>query len=352
SEQFWAEFWLSGGAIDVAGSSDPRAHELERRLVLSQYLTRVHGGGLTPPQETGFVTNSWQGKFHLEMHWWHSAHFALWGRPELLEKQLGWYESIHDVARTTAREQGYAGARWPKQIGPAGRESPSDIGALLVWQQPHLMSYADLLHAAYDGDAEKQRALVDRLAPLLEDTAAFMADYADEIDGTFHLGPPLMPAQEHYLARETSDPTYELAYWWYGLEVAQIWRERQGLPRNADWQKVQDNLAQPSLIDGRYAAVGGESATRPDDHPSMLMAYGFVPPTPVIDGQRVRTTLDWVLDNWEWPTAWGWDFPVMAMTAARVSDGEAAVEVLLRDAVKNQYDEVGHNPQMGSFLPL
>jgi len=164
AERFWESFWTSGAAIDTAGSTDPRAAELERRVVLSQYLTRVHGGGLTPPQETGFVTNSWNGKFHLEMHWWHSAHFPLWGRPELLERQLRWYESIHERARGTAQRQGYAGARWPKQIGPDGRESPSDIGALLIWQQPHLMSYAELLYAAYAGDADRQAALVERLA--------------------------------------------------------------------------------------------------------------------------------------------------------------------------------------------
>jgi hypothetical protein len=47
-----------------------------------------------PPQETGLVTNSWSGKSHLEMHWWHAAHFVLWGRPDLLECSLPWYKKI------------------------------------------------------------------------------------------------------------------------------------------------------------------------------------------------------------------------------------------------------------------
>jgi len=33
----WYQFWHSGGAIDLSGSKDPRARELERRIVLSQY---------------------------------------------------------------------------------------------------------------------------------------------------------------------------------------------------------------------------------------------------------------------------------------------------------------------------
>ena len=52
-----------------------------------------------PPQETGLTVNSWYGKFHLEMHWWHAAHFALWNRTPLLEKSLGWYDRILPAAR-------------------------------------------------------------------------------------------------------------------------------------------------------------------------------------------------------------------------------------------------------------
>jgi hypothetical protein len=48
----------------------------------------VHDAGILPPQETGLGVNSWYGKFHMEMYWWHAAHWALWGRPEILEKSL------------------------------------------------------------------------------------------------------------------------------------------------------------------------------------------------------------------------------------------------------------------------
>ena len=144
----WGRFWESGAAVDFAGSTDPRADELERRIVLSQYLTRVNCAGTMPPQETGLTTNSWHGKSHLEMHWWHGAHFAMWGRPELLERSLPWYRSILDRARDTARRQRHDGARWPKQVGPEGQESPDDIGPLLIWQQPHVLSMLDLVYRA------------------------------------------------------------------------------------------------------------------------------------------------------------------------------------------------------------
>ena len=125
SARHWAQFWGSGGAIDLAACSDPRAGELERRVVLSQYLTAIQCAGSMPPQETGLACNSWYGKAHLEMHWWHAAHFALWGRLPLLERSLPWYRATLPLARQTAAMQGYRGARWPKMIGPQGRESPS-----------------------------------------------------------------------------------------------------------------------------------------------------------------------------------------------------------------------------------
>ncbi|MCL2694471.1 MAG: glycoside hydrolase family 65, partial [Oscillospiraceae bacterium] len=79
SKKGWREFWESGGAADFSRSKDKRAHELERRVILSQYLLAVNSAGSLPPQETGLLCNSWYGKFHLEMHIMHSGWLALWG---------------------------------------------------------------------------------------------------------------------------------------------------------------------------------------------------------------------------------------------------------------------------------
>ena len=117
SETHWPQFWTSGGAIDLSASKDHRWKELERRIVLSQYLLAVQEAGSLPPQESGLFNNSsnWNGKFHLEMHWWHGAHYALWDRWPLLERSLGWYGRILPAARTRAHAQGYrgcAGQKW------------------------------------------------------------------------------------------------------------------------------------------------------------------------------------------------------------------------------------------------
>ncbi|MEV6350604.1 hypothetical protein [Actinoplanes sp. NPDC051851] len=346
----WRDFWMSGAAVDFAGSTDERAPELERRVVLSQYLTAVNCSGSLPPQETGLITNSWQGKFHLEMHWWHAAHFTTWGRSELMERSLDWYLSTLDVARDTARRQRYAGARWPKHVGPDGRESPSAIGAFLVWQQPHPLYLLELLHRS--AGAEAGAELVERFAVLVEETAAFMADFAQERDGAFHLLPPLLAAQEFYDATTVEDPTFEVAYWWYGLEIAQRWRERRGLARDQRWKHLQESLARPRQDGGCYAAVATEPYLTRDDHPSLLCALGVLPATPLIDPAVMAATLNDVLGDWAWDTAWGWDFPVLAMTATRTGQPGTAVDALLMDTPKNQWTVAGHTPQMGALLPV
>ena len=225
SRLHWARFWQEGGCVELAGSRDPRASELERRIVLSQYLSAIQCAGSLPPQETGLTCNSWYGKFHLEMHYWHAAHFPLWGRAGLLERSLGWYGSIRDSARRRAREQGFDGARWPKMSGPDGGESPSAINPLIIWQQPHPVMLAELVHRARPG-----RETLERYADLVFETAEFMASFAREEEarggaGTrFVLGPPIVPAQENHDPRAVLNPAFELAYWDFGLRTALAWR--------------------------------------------------------------------------------------------------------------------------------
>ena len=118
---------MHGGVVDFTGSRDPRAHELERRIVMSQYLTAVNCAGEFPPQEEGLFSNSWNGKFHLEMHAWHAAHFAVWGRPQLLERSMPWY-AAHLRASAPARQGPRRARRVVAEDGGAGRAREPEHG--------------------------------------------------------------------------------------------------------------------------------------------------------------------------------------------------------------------------------
>ncbi|WP_159698091.1 hypothetical protein [Arthrobacter sp. 18067] len=348
AEAYWPAFWASGGAIELDATADPRAKELERRIVLSQYLTAINCSGSLPPQETGLVCNSWRGRFHLEMHWWHAAHFAHWNRVELLLPSLRWYSTVLETSRQTAKAQGFEGVRWPKQVGPDGRESPSPIGTFLIWQQPHPIHLAELVYRA-----NPSREVLEEFAEIVFESAAFMASFAHPTSRGFELGPPLIPAQESYgsIRAKVTNPTFELAYWQWGLRTAADWRERLGLEPVPEWSDVADGMVPPRVIDGVYAAIDVEPFTIRTDHPSMLCALGVLPQTDLIDPDIMRATLSDVLADWDWGSTWGWDYPVMAMTAARLEDPEAAVDTLLQSAGKNTVLTNGHNRQTDS-LPL
>lgn len=347
--QAWNAFWTSGAAVDLSGSRDSRWKELERRIVLSQYLTAIQSRQQYPPQETGLTCNSWYGKFHLEMHWWHSVHFALWDRTDYLTNTLGWYDDILDVAKSYTITQGYKGVRWPKMIGPDGKEAPSAVGPLLVWQQPHPIFYSEL---AYRENPTPET--LKRYSKLIEVTAEFMYDYAhwDASAKCYVLGPPLISAREgnHHTYLNNINPTFELAYWSWGLRKANDWRQRMGEKRNPDWDRMADQMAPWPIVNGVY--VEAEAVLESDGgHPTQLAAYGFLPESAPLDKEVMRKTLKHVMQNWDWPGTWGWDYPLIAMTAVRLNEPEIALQALLKDVQKNTYLPNGHNYQ-DAGLPL
>ncbi|KAF2511381.1 hypothetical protein EYY60_08085 [Flavobacterium zhairuonense] len=343
----WENFWKSGAAVDFSGSTDPRAKELERRVILSQYLTKVQCTGKVPPQETGLTYNSWYGKPHLEMHWWHGVHFALWNRPELLEKSLPWYEKVFDKAKNIAKRQGFEGARWQKMTDPDGNESPSSVGSFLIWQQPHFITYAELIYRA-----KPTAVVLKKYSERVFATADFIASFAnyDAKNDRYVLGPGVIPAQERFKAMETFNPTYELAYWNWALKTAISWKHglNQDVPEK--WEKVLAKLSKLPVSGDVYLATESatDSYTNPEfktDHPSVLGTFGMLPETSLLDKKIMKNTFDLVWKTWSWDKTWGWDFPMTAMSAARLNMPEKAIDALFMNVTTNTYLKNGHNYQ-------
>jgi len=357
----WHDYWRRGAMVSFAGSTDPRAPELERRVVLSQYLARVNQAGDVPPQEEGLFSNSWNGKFHLEMLAWHTGHFAAWGRPALLARATGWYVRALPAARARAARQGVEGAWWPKMTGPGadgpdGGESPSPVNPFIMWQQPHPIWLAEMLRRS-GGDA-----MAAPLAPVVEETARLLASWPLRRNGGYSLGPPIIPVQENHPPLTTRDPAFELEYWRWALGTAQRWRQARGLPRVAAWDAVAAGLPAPATEDGLYLPVPSAAgfwrdaagrcrgdAMKPGclnrDHPSFLMAYGLIAGGRT-DPAAMRRTLATTARSWDLRQTWGWDFPMIAMTAARLGDRAGAVDWLFADQVNNRWGPTGMTPRV------
>jgi hypothetical protein len=399
----WNRWWNEGAIVDFSQCTDPRAKELERRVVLSQYLTQVNCANALPPQETGLTYNSWFGRPHLEMAWWHLVDFALWNRPKTVATVLDWYNKVaYPEAEKIAQRQGFKGVRWMKMTDPWAGEAPSNTGSFLIGQQPHYIYMAEEMYRA-----NPTAATLQKYAEQVEQTAAFMADFVS-YDAK---------AKKYYLQGATSmqesmskdfsyNHPFELAYWQYGLSTANLWRERMGKGRNPQWDNIASNMSPlPMTSEGIYIAglpkgktqgleafdpfdtVGGvtgavaassvgsglpaspsaspaspttSSASKEsfaekcrNDHPAVLGAFGLLPACSVC-GDMIAThaTLDWVMNNWNWATTWGWDYGMTAMAAARLGEPETALKALLINTQKNTYLTNGHNFQTADRLRI
>jgi hypothetical protein len=131
-----------------------------------------------------------------------------------------------------------------------------------------------------------------------------------------------------------------------------------GLPREARWDEVLAHLSPLPVMEGKYlfAESARDTYSNPRyarDHPSIAAALGMLP-GPGVDRDTMKRTIDWIWEHWSWPDTWGWDYPMLAMTAARLGDPQRAVNALLLDTPKNVYRPNGHNyqrPGLAIYLP-
>ncbi len=373
----WNRWWQEGAIVDFSACSDPRAKELERRVVLSQYLTQINCANALPPQETGLTYNSWFGRPHLEMTWWHMVDFALWNRPKAVAQVLDWYNTTaYPVARQIAQRQGFKGIRWMKMTDPWAGEAPSNTGSFLIWQQPHYIYMAEEMYRA-----NPTEGTLKAYAQQVEETAEFMADFVsyDKKSGKYFLQGAT--AMQESMSKDFSyNHPFELAYWQYGLNVANTWRERLGKGRNKTWDDIIDHISPlPMNQEGVYTAGLPKGKTNAleafdpfdsvrsgspassetfaekcrNDHPAVLGPFGMLPSSSVsCDSVATNRTLNWVMQNWNWATTWGWDYGMTAMAAARLGQPETALQALLIDTQKNTYLKNGHNFQTSDRLRI
>ncbi|MBA7572803.1 hypothetical protein ES708_14589 [subsurface metagenome] len=304
SRNGWAEFWNTGAAIDLSESTDPRWMELERRIVLSQYLMKVNEAGSLPPQESGLVNNGWYGRFHFEMIWWHGVHWALWDRWEQWDESLGIYNRFLESAKERAKNEGFDGARWPKCTAYNNSEWPHPCHAFIIWQQPHPIYFAELDYRLHPDNTtlEKWKEIVFNTADFLVSVAHY-----DSVQMQYVLGPPLIPVSENVDYMSTLNPTFELGYWRFGLRIAKNWYHRCGLDSPDIIEDVLQNLAPLPVENDLYVLHEGVQNmwTKYNyEHPALIGTYGMLPGDGV-DVEILENTFNKILSVWNFEKVWG-----------------------------------------------
>jgi hypothetical protein len=343
SAQGWKDYWTRGGIVDFAGSTDPRAAELERRIVLSQYLMKVNYAGNMPPSETGLTQISWFGKHNSEMYFWHAAQFYQWGHTDLLEKGLAWYRKILPIAQAAAKEQGFDGVRWPKMTGPDARPGPGGINPFIIWNQPNPIYLSELVYRAHP-----DRATLEKYSDLVFESAKFLASFAffDDATGRYVLGPPIKNVSEKAVANTTQNPTFELAYWYYGLQLAQTWRTRLGLAPEPHWADILQKLSKLPVSDGKYLEIETEpnlyAGGRGGLPTTMMLSLGYLPKTDFVDLETARRTFA-EINRRNGTERWvSWQLGQGALSAARLGEPELAVHILTNPSAATRFMPSGH----------
>jgi hypothetical protein len=343
----WQDYWQTGGILDLSGNTDPRAAELERRVILSQYVMAVHDGGSLPPQETGLACNSWYGKFHMEMYWWHAAHWGLWGHPDILEKSLDHLPDMMPPGEAMAKKEGCKGVKWSKMTDPSGAESPSGVGPVLVWQQPHPIYLAELVWRA-----KKDRATLEKYRRIVFETADYMATFVDydAARKEYVLGPGVSSGDEkHTDVEHNLNPTMELGYWKWALQTAQQWRLRLNLPADPKWQDVIDHLAAPITRNGIYPALEFPVETKPAFMATWLCG---VLPGDGIDKDALRATLHAVAKTNAPQNVITWGTAMHAMCAARLNEPDLAIDLLVGKFETNPFRPSGYTVRRPEQTPM
>jgi hypothetical protein len=231
--------------------------------------------------------------------------------------------------------------------GIDGRPSPGGINPYIIWNQPNPIYLAELVYRA--------KPTPETLAlyrDIVFESARFLASFAhrDPATGIYHLGPPLKNVTESTRPELVRNPAFEVAFWYYGLDLAQKWRERLGQPRDSRWDEVLRNLAHLPTIEtasGRlYLEIEGvddiyapEKRTIPT---SMLLALGYLPATPKVNVEIARRTFA-AINERHGPGRWvSWQMGQGALTATRLGEPDTAIEILTNTAAPAHFMPSGY----------
>jgi len=345
NEEHWKNFWMTGGAIDLSESKDPRWFELERRIVLSEWLTAVQAAGSWPSSESGLMNiDPWRGQFHFEIILFHQLHFAFWDRWELTNRAAHVYQRFIPTASERAQQFGFKGLEWPKEASPSGRSAPWEGNQALLWKQPHALQFAEMdyrLHAT-------QKTLED-WAEVVSGTVEYMVDFLtlDKKTSIYHI--------ELNMGRgewgSSSDNPQVLAYWHWGIEEAQKWRERMGLKRNSHWDDVLQHLASFPIEDGIYVDGRGRPMRLTGILGLMPASNAVILETAIRTQAKINETRNLGRAFGGGSGGAGWAAGMSAVGMAKMNQPEMAVESLL-GGLGTAYGINGINRGLGGdYLP-
>jgi hypothetical protein len=169
------------------------------------------------------------------------------------------------------------------------------------------------MFAQYEYRAFPTHETLMKWREVIQETANWMSVFAwhNETTRVFDLGPPMYVVSEDTSPNVTTNPAFELAYWRFGLSLAEAWMQKLGVEPNSTWSTVRENLAQLPASNGTYKVYEGledDFWTDPayiNDHPALVGLYGWLPATEGLDVGMAKRTAEKVWTSWNISNCWG-----------------------------------------------
>jgi len=283
------------------------------------------------------VNNALYGKTQPELAWWHFAHWERWGKWDRVGGVVPYlYKQALPGAIQKAKSLGYEGARWNRMDDEVAASSHSATNPISIWQQPHPFYFAELEY-----QAESNNETLQKWHIVLEETAKFMMSFVrfNSTTTKYDLPAPIHSMDMMSMNADDKDvrnPPFELAYWRFGLDIMAKWYDRQGFPVPANITKFYNGLAPFPMMDGSYIRFEGvddmwSNSKSVSNHPAFAGMFGMLPPDPRLNMTAFQHSMAIVYGGWRITSNHTWDFPMLAMTAARSGDSSRAVDLLLHD---------------------
>ena len=279
-QEAWAKLWESDIIIEGDDEAQRAAHFAMYHLY--SFCREGQAYSLSPMGLSGLGYNGhvfWDTEI-----WMFPPLLAL--KPELAKSILEYRFKCLEAAKVNAKEHGYQGAMFPWESDDLGQES-CPVWALTGPFQHHITGDVGFAFWKYYCVTKDKVWLKERGYPLLKEVADFFASRVEKgDDGKYHII-NVVCADEW--AENVDDNAYTNGMAKEVLGYANAAARELGLPENATWKSVQNDLVILKMKDGttrEHASYNGEVIKQTDVN---LLSY---PMKQVTDEATIRKDLD------------------------------------------------------------
>ncbi len=328
--QGWQNFWKQGGAVDFTGSTDPRR---ERARTARGAVAVPHGR-----EQRRRCAAAGRGALLQQLERQVPSRDARLARGALRRvgpaRAARAQHALVPAARSPARRRARSrtahaapgGRRWSGRKGARARAPsiPSSCGS------SRILSTWPRRSTARSRSRRRWRS-TGRSCSRPRDLLASWPTYDAKAEALRARAAHDPGAGEFRAARPRSTRHSSSSTGVSGLPPPRTWRERLGLKRDPKWDDVLKKLSPLPQKGGLYLAAESQpdlwertrsaecsKRAKPEcpnrDHPSFVAALGYLPGAGA-DRETMRRTLDAVVSDWDLRQTWGWDWPMLAMTA-------------------------------------